>query len=182
MPSARHDLRGAVEGEAAPHRVRGRSGNASEVRQGHQGTRRLHGRHAAHDRTRHVHRERDRARDRQPDAPLAGRLLRPRQGQDPLVGQAVVRRPRDPVSRLVARLRVRREGHHARPHRSPPQVAGDDFAVRARSHRRRNSRPVLPHRHVQAGEGRLDDAVRRRAHAQPEAGPRSEERQDRRTW
>ena len=33
---------------------------------------------------RHLHRQRHRAGDRQPDAPLARRLLRPRQGQDPL--------------------------------------------------------------------------------------------------
>jgi DNA-directed RNA polymerase subunit beta len=45
----------------------------------------------ADDAQRHVHRERHRARDRQPDAPLAGRVLRPRQGQDPFLGQASVR-------------------------------------------------------------------------------------------
>jgi DNA-directed RNA polymerase subunit beta len=40
--------------------------------QGHQGTRRLHGRHAPDDLERHVHRERHRAGDRQPDAPQPG--------------------------------------------------------------------------------------------------------------
>ncbi len=50
--------------------------------QGHQGAGRLHGRHAAHDRQRHLHRQRHRARHRLPDAPFAGRVLRPRQGQD----------------------------------------------------------------------------------------------------
>ncbi len=32
-------------------------------------------------------------------------------------GKLLVRRARDPVPRLVARLRVRRQGHHVRPHR-----------------------------------------------------------------
>ena len=50
--------------------------------QGHQGAGRLHGRHAAHDGQRHVHRQRHRARHRLADAPFAGRVLRPRQGQD----------------------------------------------------------------------------------------------------
>ena len=59
-----------------------------------------------------------------PDAPLAGRLLRPRQGQDPRLGQAAVRRPRDPLPRLVARLRVRRQGHRLCPYRPPPEAAG----------------------------------------------------------
>jgi DNA-directed RNA polymerase subunit beta len=57
--------------------------------------------------------ERHRARHRLADAPIAGRVLRPRQGQDPFVGQAAVRRPHHPVSRLLARHRVRRQGHRA---------------------------------------------------------------------
>ena len=47
----------------------------------------------ADDRERHVHHQRHRARHRQPAAPLAGRVLRSRQGQDPLVGQAARTRP-----------------------------------------------------------------------------------------
>ena len=58
-----------------------------------------------------------------------GRVLRPRQGQDPLLGQVAVRRPRHPLSRLLARLRVRRQGHRLCPHRPPPQAAGDDAAL-----------------------------------------------------
>ena len=46
-----------------------------------------------------------------PDAPLAGRLLRSRQGQDPLLGQAAVRLPDHSLPRLLARFRVRRQGH-----------------------------------------------------------------------
>jgi DNA-directed RNA polymerase beta subunit len=51
------------------------------------------------------------------------RVLRPRQGQDPLVGQAALQRPRHPLPRLVARLRVRPQGPALRPHRPPPQDA-----------------------------------------------------------
>ena len=82
MPSARPDLCRAAEGDAAPHRVRYRRGYGRQVDQGHQGAGRLHGRHAAHDAERHLHRQRHRARHRLADAPFAGRLLRPRQGQD----------------------------------------------------------------------------------------------------
>ena len=92
VPPARHDLRRAAEGDAAPDRVRCRRGHRRQVGQGHQGAGRLHGRHAAHDQQRHLHRQRHRARHRLADAPFAGRLLRPRQGQDPFVGQAAVRR------------------------------------------------------------------------------------------
>ena len=49
VPPARHDLRRAAQGDAAPHRVRRRSRDAGQVGQGHQGAGRLHGRHAAHD-------------------------------------------------------------------------------------------------------------------------------------
>ena len=76
--------------------------------------------------------QRHRARDRLADAPLAGRVFRPRQGQDPFVGQVPVRRPRHPLPRLLARLRVRRQGHRACAHRPSPQAAGHDAAVRAR--------------------------------------------------
>ena len=82
VPSARPDLCRAAQGDAAPHRVRYRPGHRRQVDQGHQGAGRLHGRHAAHDLQRHLHRQRHRARHRLADAPFAGRLLRPRQGQD----------------------------------------------------------------------------------------------------
>ena len=42
--------------------------------------------------------------------------------------QAAVLRAHHSVSRLVARLRVRPEGHPVLPRRSPPQDAGDDSA------------------------------------------------------
>ena len=93
VPPARHDLFRAAEGDAAPHRVRYRSGHRREVRQGHQGAGRLYGRHAVHDHERHIRRQRHRARHRLADASLAGRVLRSRQGQEPFVGQAAVRCP-----------------------------------------------------------------------------------------
>jgi DNA-directed RNA polymerase beta subunit len=45
---------------------------------------------SAHDRERHLHHQRHRARHRLPAAPLARCLLRPRQGQDALLGQAAL--------------------------------------------------------------------------------------------
>ena len=82
----------------------------SRVDPRHQGAGRLHGRHAADDRQRHLHRQRHRARHRQPDAPLAGRLLRSRQGQDHSSGKYLFAARDHPLPRLVARLRVRRQG------------------------------------------------------------------------
>ena len=66
-----------------------------------------------------------------PDAPQPGRLLRPRQGQDPLLRQVSVRRPRHSLSRFLAGLRIRCQGPRLRPHRPPPQAAGDHAAVRS---------------------------------------------------
>ena len=57
-------------------------------------------------------------------------------GKTPLVGQAAVRRPHHSLSRLVARHRVRRQGHRLCAHRPPPQDSGDVAAVRARHGRR----------------------------------------------
>ena len=70
-----HDVFGAAEGHIASDRVRGGRRNRRQVGQGHQGTRRLYGRHAPDDAERHVHRERHRAGHRQPDAPVAGCVL-----------------------------------------------------------------------------------------------------------
>ncbi len=98
----------------------------------HQGAGGLLRRDPADDRERYVHHQRYRARRRQPAAPQPGRLLRPRQGQDALERQAPLLGPHHPVPRLVARLRVRPQGHHLRPHRPPPQDARDRAAARAR--------------------------------------------------
>jgi DNA-directed RNA polymerase subunit beta len=46
-------------------------------------------------------------------APLARRVLRPRQGQDPFLGQVPLRAPRHPLSRLLARLRFDAKEHRA---------------------------------------------------------------------
>ena len=82
VPAARHDLRRPPQGDAAPRGLGRRRGDRLALHPRHQGAGRLHGRHAAHDGERHLHHQRHRARHRQPDAPLARRLLRPRQGQD----------------------------------------------------------------------------------------------------
>ena len=143
VPPARHDLCCAAQGDAAPDRVRYRRGDRRQVGQGHQGAGCLHGRHPAHDQQRHLRRQRHRARHRLADAPLAGRVLRPRQGQDPFVGQAPVRRPHHSVSRLLARHRVRRQGHRACAHRPPPENSGDVAALCARHGRRGDPQHLL---------------------------------------
>ena len=179
VPPARHDLCGAAQGDAAPDRVRYRRGDRRPLRQGHQGAGRVHGRHPAHDHERHLHRQRHRARHRLADAPLARRVLRPRQGQDPFVGQAPVRRPHHPVSRLLARHRVRRQGHRVRAHRPAPEDSGDVADVRARHGRRGDPRHLLPPRHLQAHQGRLARAVRCQPHEGLQGGQRPGRRRHR---
>ena len=51
--------------------------------------------------------------------------------------QISVRGAGDPVSRLLARFRVRQQGHGLRPYRPQAQAAGDDAAVRAGKRRDR---------------------------------------------
>ena len=112
---------------------------AQQGHQGHQGAGSLHGRDPAHDRERHLRHQRHRARHRLAAAPLARRLLRPRQGQDAFLGQAAVFGPRDSVPRFLAGLRVRSQGLRLRAHRPPPQAPGDGAAARPRLHRRGNA-------------------------------------------
>ena len=182
MPAALHDLCGAAQGDAAADRVRCRPGNRRQIGQGHQGTGRLYGRHPVHDRERHLHRQRHRARDRFPDAPHPGRLLRSRQGQDPFQRQAAVRRPRHSLSRLVARLRIRRQGHRPCPHRPPPQAAGDDAALCA-GPRPGSRSSIISTRKIafkRAKDGGWTTPVEPVLDAQRQGQLRLEERQDRR--
>ena len=160
VPAARpHVCRAAARARAADDLRQGSPGPEEEG-QGHPRARGLSRRNAADDRPRHVRDQRHRARDRVAAAPLAWRVLRPRQGQDAFVGQAAVLRARDSLSRLVARLRVRPEGLCVRPHRPPPQAAGQHHSSRARLHERADPRPLLRAERVQA---------RRSGHAQARA-------------
>ena len=181
VPAARYDLRCAAQGDAAPDRVRSGRGNRRPLRQGHQGAGRLHGRHAVHDHERHLHRQRHRARHRLADAPFAGRVLRPRQGQDPFVGQAAVCRPHHSVPRLVARHRVRRQGHRLCAHRPPPQDSGDVAAQGARHGCRGDPRAPTTRRSTTSGTRRvrLEEALRRRVDEEHQADLRPDRCQDR---
>ena len=89
VPAARPDLRRRRAREAADDHLRPRVA-AGQDGQGDQGAGGLHGRGAPDDRLRLVHRQRHRARHRLAAAPLAGRVLRARQGQDALERQAAV--------------------------------------------------------------------------------------------
>ena len=130
----------------------------------------------ADDRERHVHHQRHRARRRQPAPPLARacssittRARRTRR-------QAALQRPRHPVPRLVARLRVRPQGHPLRPHRPPPQAARDRAPARARLLDRGAAQLLLRHRDdlPRAGQevrevGRVRAAPRPARHARHQA-------------
>ena len=58
-------------------------------------------------------------------------------------GKYLFRRPRHSLSRFLARLRVRCQGHRARAYRPPPQAAGDNDALCARPDDRRDLQDVL---------------------------------------
>ena len=90
VPPARHDLRRADQGRHPPRRVGHERRDRLAVDPRRQGAGGLLRRNPADDGERHLHHQRHRARRRQPAAPLARRLLRSRQGQDPLVGQAAL--------------------------------------------------------------------------------------------
>ncbi len=179
VPPARHDLCRAAQGHAASDRVRYRRRDRRQVGQGHQGAGCLHGRHSAHDQQRHLHRQRHRARHRLADASLARRVLRSRQGQDPFVGQAAVCRPHHSLSRLLARHRVRRQGHRLCARRPPPQDSGDVAALCARHERRGNPQHLLQAGALQAHQGRLARAVRRQPAARLQGDQRSGRRRHR---
>ena len=75
-----------------------------------------------------------------------GRLLRPRQGQDPFLGQAPVRGAHHSLSRLLARHRVRRQGHRPCAHRPPAQDPDHLAALCPRHGRRGDPQHLLQHR------------------------------------
>ncbi len=149
MPAARADLCVAAARQGAPghHGPRGQQADG----QGSEGAGGLHGRNSAHDDHGLVRDQRHRARHRFPAAPLARRVLRARPRQDAFERQAALLGARDSVPRLVARLRVRPEGHPVLPRRPPPQDAGDDPAEGDRPLQRAGARAFLPLRHVPAG-------------------------------
>src|SRR5262245_13152155 len=124
MPAARAYLRGAPARKSAfgHHGPGGREADA----EGSERAGSLHGRDPAHDHHWLVRDQWHGARDRFAAAPLAGSILRARSRQDALFGQAAVLGTRYPVSRLVARFRVRPEGLFVFPGGPPPQDAGDD--------------------------------------------------------
>ena len=90
--------------------------------------------------------------------------------------QAAVRRPHHSLSRLLARHRVRRQGHRLCAHRPPPQDSGDVAALCARPRRRGNPAHLLQARQLQARQGRLARAVR----CQPAEGLQGGQRSGRR--
>ena len=134
----------------------------------------VHGRDTAHDRLRHPRHQRHRAGHRLPAPPFSGRVLRARQGQDPLLGKAALLRPGDPLPRLLARLRVRSEGSRVRAHRPAAQAPRHRAAAGARAQGRGQVGSLLQR---QRGDprGLLQDrslrAQRKAGSHPPRAGP-----------
>ncbi len=175
VPPAGHDVLRPDQGGRPPGRLGQGRGDRRAVDPRREGAGGLLRRDPAHDGERDLHHQRDRAGRRLPAPPLPGRLLRPRQGQEPLVGQAPLQRPHHPVPRLVDRLRVRPQGHPLRAHRPPPEAPGHGAAARARRdarhgqegpgrvprHRRGDPQVLLRHRDdPDRGEGEVREGPR----------------------
>ncbi len=78
-------------------------------------------------------------------------------------GKLLFAAPRHSLPRLLARHRVRRQGHRLCPHRPPPQDSGDVAAHGARHGRRGNPVDLLQRRSTyERDRRRLAHAVRRR--------------------
>ncbi len=177
VPDPRPDLRLGRARQGAADHLRPRVLHAAvQGGQGGQGAGGLHGRSAAHDRQGLLHHQRHRARDRLAAAPLAGRVLRARQGQDAQLGQAAVLGPHHSLPRLLAGLRVRPEGHPVLPRRPPPQDAGDDPAQGHRPDARVDPGELLRQRQLPPDGQRRADGVRARAPAR-RSGPLRHHRQ-----
>ena len=166
VPPARHDLRGAAEGDAAPHRVRCRSrtparspSRTSRSRTSTWATCRFmtsNGTFIVNGTERVIVSQMHRS---------PGVFFDHDKGKTPFLGQAAVRRAHHSLSRLLARHRVRRQGHRPRAHRPAPQDPGDVAALCARhgrrgDPRRLSTRPITLSR---ATKRRLARAVRCRA-------------------
>jgi DNA-directed RNA polymerase beta subunit len=76
-----------------------------------------------------------------------------------------------PLSRLLARFRVRRQGHRVRPHRPPPQAAGHHAALRAGPRSGGDLRHVLQPRDLSPRGRWLGGAVRHRPPQGRQADP-----------
>ena len=148
MPAPRPYLRRAAARQGAARRPRQGSSGRQEAGQGHPRAGGLSRRAAAHDRERDLRRQRHRARHRLAAAPQPGRVLRPRPRQDPQLGEAALLRARHSLPRLLARLRVRRQGLRVRAHRPAAQAPGHDPAARARLQRRADARHLLREEHL----------------------------------
>ena len=86
-------------------------------------------------------------------------------GKTHQLGQAAVLGAHHSVPRLVARLRVRPEGHPVLPRRPPPQDAGDDPAEGHRPEPGSDPGALLRERQLPPDGHRRADGVRRRAPA-----------------
>ena len=155
MRIAHVDLRRAVAGARPTDPLRPRV--VQQGRQGGQGTRGLHGRDPAHDQERDLYHQWHGAGRRLATAPFARRVLRPRQGQDPLVRKDPLQRADHPRPRLLARLRVRPQGRRVRPHRPQAQTARDHHPACARLHIRGHPGDVLRQERIPRQTGRILD-------------------------
>ena len=118
----------------------------------------------AHDPDGDVHHQRHRARRGEPDAQVPGRLLRQREEQDRPGGAHPLRGADDPVPRLLAGFRVRRQGLPLRPDRPAPQVPRHDLPPGDGLHAPGDPRHLLPARDRDPGrERRVHQAARRRS-------------------
>ena len=138
-----------AQGHDPARRLEQGSGDGRQDHPRHQGAGGLLRRHPADGRPRHVHHQRHRTGHRQPVAPVAGRVL-PHGRQDAL------RRADHSVSRLVGRVRVRREEPALRAHRPQAQVPRDGVSAGVGPARRERDPADVLHGRRAAPVGRQD--------------------------
>ena len=160
VPRAGHDPLRAAQGHD-PARALPEGRRRQEDRQGHEGAGGLLRRAAPHDPDGDVHHQRHRARRGEPDAQVPRRLLRQREEQDRPRGAHPLRGAHDPVPRLLAGLRVRRQGLPLRADRPAPQVPRHDLPPGDGLHAPGDSGHLLPARDRDPGrERRVHQAAR----------------------
>ena len=172
MPRAGHDPFRAAQGHD-PARALPEGRRRQEDGQGHEGAGSLLRRAAPHDPDGDVHHQRHGARRGEPDAQVPRRLLRQRKEQDRPRGANPLRRPHDPVPRLVAGFRVRRQGLPLRPDRPAPQVPRHDLPPGDGLHAPGDPGHLLPAGDRHPGrKRRVHQAARPGAAPGPQAPPR----------
>ncbi len=159
VPGTGDDVRRSAQGDRPARRLGQGRRDRREERARHQGAGGLFRRYPAHDRKRHLHRQRHRTRHRQPASSLPRGVFRIQRRAHLLPGED------HPLPRFVGGVRVRPEEPPLREDRPQAKIPGDHLPAGPRPQRRRRNPAHVLH----AGH---DPVGGQRAVPRPRAGPR----------